>query len=155
MSHRLFHFPILAAIMFLLSSGNATTQLTPSPFALRFTDGGPLNINWPSASDRYYDLWFSPNLTDWAPVDGFPKAGTGSLMEEYFHLVEKPFFRPASWPDLVGYFYLEVVACKASTGITVEAANMGLHSHILHLPMDARRNGHSRGNCEFLQHFSE
>lgn len=123
MFHRLHHTLLMAVAMSLLLSGVAAAQLSPSPLTLTFTAGGPVKVNWFSESNRHYDLWTSLNLTEWTPVDGFPKAGTGSLMEDYFQPTGQQFFRIASAPDLASYLLSEVAAYKAATGITVEAAN--------------------------------
>jgi len=123
MFSRLFHLFGLATAVAFLAASNASAQVSPSPFSFGFTDGVPVKITWPGESNRYYDLWSSLNLTDWAPVDGFPKPGTPSLMEEYIAPADRQFFRMAKAPDLSSFFLPEVAAYRASTGISMEAAN--------------------------------
>lgn len=120
--HRL-HLLVLGTATALLSLGDALAQLTPSPFTFGFSNGVPVKINWHGETNRYYDLWSSTNLSDWAPVDGFPKPGAGTLMEEYFEPADRQFFRMASGPDSASFLLPEVAAYKAATGITQDAAN--------------------------------
>lgn len=118
----LLHALVFTAATSIFLSDRGSAQLTPAPLTLSFAGDGPVKINWPSSSNRYYDLWSSSNLIDWAPVDGFPKAGTGSFMQEYFAPADQQFFRMASAPDLTSYLLPEVAAYKSATGITPEAA---------------------------------
>lgn len=107
----------------ILYCGHLQASPVPAPFDLQVAPDQTATVRWESINNRFYDLWSSTNLTDWAPVDGFPKSGTGAWMNENFEVKDRHFFRMASAPGLASYLYPEVVSYQASTGISLEAAN--------------------------------
>ena len=122
MCYSLYNIALALAAVFLLEEG-AVAAVEPSPFDFEFSSGVPTKIHWPSDSGHTYDLLCSDNLNVWAPMDGFPKSGTGNLMEQAIPPVAQQFFRMAKAPNLESFLSPEVAAYKAATGITAEAAN--------------------------------
>jgi formylglycine-generating enzyme required for sulfatase activity len=55
--------------------------------------GVPNKLCWQSKAGETYDLWRSDDLAFWSHVEGYPKAGTGGMMEHPFTPGARGFFR--------------------------------------------------------------
>ncbi len=118
-----FHKLVLALTTAILLKDGATASVEPTPFEFEFSGGVPTKIHWSSDGGHTYDLLSSDNLNVWTPMDGFPKPGTGNLMEQSITPSAQQFFRMARATDLESFLLPEVAAYKATTGITAQAAN--------------------------------
>ncbi|MCF7730935.1 MAG: formylglycine-generating enzyme family protein [Akkermansiaceae bacterium] len=58
--------------------------------------GVPNKLCWQTKTDETYDLWRSDDLAAWIHVEGYPRAGTGGVMEHPFTAGTRGFFRIAS-----------------------------------------------------------
>ncbi len=58
--------------------------------------GVPNKLCWQSKAGETYDLWRSDDLAVWSHVAGYPKAGTGGMMEHPFTPGVRGFFRIVS-----------------------------------------------------------
>jgi formylglycine-generating enzyme required for sulfatase activity len=56
----------------------------------------PNKLCWQSKAGETYDLWRSDDLAFWSHVEGYPKAGTGGMMEHPFTPGVRGFFRIVS-----------------------------------------------------------
>jgi hypothetical protein len=113
---RLFHLLVLSATV-------SASTLEPCPFDLYASPGWGAQLSWESQNGRYYDLWSSEDLSLWAPMDGYPRQGTGNIMHEWMRPASQAFFRMASSTSLESFLLPEVATYKTATGITLEAAS--------------------------------
>lgn len=95
----------------------------PSDFDLEIVPDQSARLSWFSDQANYYDLEVSTDLRRWNLSDGYPKKGTGFLMEEHLPLKGREFFRMATSSALEDFLLPEVKSYQAATGITLEAAN--------------------------------
>lgn len=79
-------------------------------------------LGWPTVSGRFYDLETSQDLIHWLPAGGFPKAGSGTLMQEIRPRAAREYYRMAAKTTALEFFAPEVRSYQQITGITDQAA---------------------------------
>lgn len=75
--------PVLRAAPEIATQFDFSSETTP----------GARKFNFTTTPGHRYMLWRSMNLTDWAPVPGYPKTATGLAIEHIFSQSAKEFFR--------------------------------------------------------------
>jgi hypothetical protein len=100
----------------------------------------PNKLVWQTESGRDYDLFISDNLVGWTHVDGFPKTGTGGVMEYPFVAAKKGFFKiipqgPGWMASVVAKFavgqvYADSPGVVCSIPIPAAATAAGVHSAV-------------------------
>jgi hypothetical protein len=84
-----FGFALLAMALATLAHG----VIEEPAWHFEYAGGTPNKLVWQTQSGRSYDLFASQNLVTWTHVDGFPKTGTGGVMEYSFVARKRGFFK--------------------------------------------------------------
>lgn len=111
-----------SSIAFLVSAGWACAQTPVGIRSLTVTPESAVVLDWVSEPGKYYDLQTSSNLTRWYPASGFPRVGSGPLMQEQREWKPREFFRVTSASSAEAFHAPEVVSYRQATGISLEAA---------------------------------
>jgi hypothetical protein len=110
------------SIAFLAVAGWAVAQTPVEIHSLAVTPDSGVVLDWFAEPGKFYDLETSDNLTDWFPAEGFPRGGTGPLMQASREWRAREFYRVASAATATAFYSPEVMSYRQATGITLEAA---------------------------------
>ncbi len=79
-------------------------------------------LDWLTEAGKFYDLETSRNLADWFPAAGFPRGGSGPVMQEARQQTAREFYRVTSASSAAAFHAPEVTSYQQATGISHEAA---------------------------------
>lgn len=94
----------------------------PSQPAIALVPEGRVGIRWTGSSGTAYDLQTSDDLSNWRPVSGYPLMGANSLIQDFFAMSDRCFFRVATAANRTAFFFPETRAYQSATGISEDAA---------------------------------
>ncbi|MCF7734134.1 MAG: formylglycine-generating enzyme family protein [Akkermansiaceae bacterium] len=85
---------VIAAVAALSAAQPAGAAGAASPaWHFECSGGVPNKLCWQTKTGETYDLWRSDDLAFWIHVDGYPKPGTGGVMEHPFTAGRRGFFK--------------------------------------------------------------
>jgi formylglycine-generating enzyme len=93
--------PVLRTLIAGLILSGCGSAFAGDAWHFDYSNGRPVKLSWVAANAQNYDLFASEDLKSWTHVEGFPKTGTGALMEHPFAAGTRGFFqiRPTTAPE--------------------------------------------------------